>query len=84
MQLQPTILALLTLATTPLHAMPLTPESTSLQPHPIQSETCHRVNFSIAAIQEYTSSDCDAQCRVEANNALEILDALWERFSCGS
>ena len=82
MQFQITILALLAFTTTPLLASPLSVLFTSLQPRTVQSESCQRMNLSIAAVQDRLSGDCDAHCKEQANKALDALKAMQKQFPC--
>lgn len=73
-----TLLSLLATAA-PLLATPLSPAFAALQPRTLQSESCHRMDDSVAAIQtQLAAGNCDDEC----GHALDALRAMQQKFPC--
>lgn len=87
MQLQ-SILILLALTSTPILALPIVPEHStlgaqSIELHNIHQESCLQLSQSIeAVVAQLESESCDQECKTKSNKTLEILRSARKEFPC--
>ena len=82
MQLQTLILSLLAATATPIIATPLSLDFTSLQPRNLQSIICQQMNLTLSAVMGQFNEDCDTECEISSNKAVDILKSAAAKFLC--